>query len=79
MICKVFLISVIVVFFTHQSQSQMLDSLVRRNVPKGHTLEKFVGVCETCGAIYGSDLSYRCMIDKTFKTFKTCLVATETR
>ncbi|OWF53087.1 hypothetical protein KP79_PYT00509 [Mizuhopecten yessoensis] len=52
-----------------------LESLVRRNTPKGHTFSAFVEICESCGEYFGNSLSYRCIMDRSLTTFRQCNTA----
>ncbi|KAH3886336.1 hypothetical protein DPMN_010341 [Dreissena polymorpha] len=57
------------------SATSTFESYVRRNVPSGFTMSAFVETCESCGVLYGKDITYECLSDRSMKTFKGCFIA----
>lgn len=71
---SVFVVSVVILSQTATATDEF-ENYVRRNIPTGFTMSAFVEICEACGVLYGKDFTYKCLADKTMKTFKGCFIA----
>ncbi|KAK3594118.1 hypothetical protein CHS0354_040892, partial [Potamilus streckersoni] len=56
-----------------------LENFVRRNIPTGHTIDTYVETCESCGALYGNEFTFKCLTDKSYRIFKDCFIAVNTK
>ncbi|KAL4224780.1 hypothetical protein ACF0H5_015477 [Mactra antiquata] len=63
----------------NMNSDKQFENYVRRNTPSGFTMSAYVEICESCGVLYGHSFSYKCLTDRSLKTFKGCYIAVNDR